>query len=71
MAARPAAAGLLFSCTGRGPRLFDRPDPDANVVQDAAGPLVLAGMACAGEFGPVGGRNFLHSYTASLALFGD
>ena len=29
----------------------------------------LAGMFCAGELGPVGGRNFLHGFTASLALF--
>ncbi len=67
--ARRAAAGLLFTCNGRGTHLFDRADHDAVAVQDAVGPLVLAGMACAGEFGPVGGRNFLHSYTASLALF--
>lgn len=67
--AHRAAAGLLFTCNGRGTHLFDRPDHDAGAVQDVVGPLVLAGMACAGEFGPVGGRNFLHSYTASLALF--
>ncbi len=67
--AHKAAAGLLFTCNGRGTHLFDRPDHDAVAVQDVVGPLVLAGMACAGEFGPVGGRNFLHSYTASLALF--
>jgi small ligand-binding sensory domain FIST len=29
----------------------------------------LAGAFCAGELGPVGGRNFLHGFTASLALF--
>jgi small ligand-binding sensory domain FIST len=26
---------------------------------------------CAGELGPVGGRNFLHAFTASIALFPD
>jgi small ligand-binding sensory domain FIST len=67
--AEHTTAGLLFTCNGRGSQLFDQPDHDAWVVQDVVGPLVLAGMACAGEFGPVGGRNFLHSYTASLALF--
>ena len=30
-----------------------------------------AGMFCAGELGPVGGRNFLHGYTASMILFAD
>ena len=24
---------------------------------------------CAGEIGPIGGQNFLHGHTASLALF--
>jgi hypothetical protein len=28
-------------------------------------------MFCAGELGPVGGRNFVHGYTASVALFSD
>jgi small ligand-binding sensory domain FIST len=26
-------------------------------------------MSCAGEIGPVGGRSFLHGFTASIALF--
>jgi small ligand-binding sensory domain FIST len=26
-------------------------------------------MFCAGEIGPVGGRTFLHGFTATLALF--
>jgi small ligand-binding sensory domain FIST len=29
----------------------------------------VAGFFAAGEFGPVGGRNFLHGHTASFALF--
>jgi small ligand-binding sensory domain FIST len=29
----------------------------------------VAGFFCAGELGPVGGQNFLHAYTASIALF--
>jgi small ligand-binding sensory domain FIST len=28
----------------------------------------LAGFFCNGELGPVGPKNFLHGYTASLAL---
>jgi small ligand-binding sensory domain FIST len=31
----------------------------------------VAGCFCAGELGPVGARNFLHGFTASLALFRD
>jgi small ligand-binding sensory domain FIST len=28
-----------------------------------------AGCFAAGEIGPIGGKNFLHGFTASLALF--
>jgi small ligand-binding sensory domain FIST len=34
-----------------------------------AGPLPLAGFFAQGELGPVSGRNHLHGFTASLALF--
>jgi small ligand-binding sensory domain FIST len=64
-----AAAALLFSCNGRGQHLFGVPDHDAGVVDQLLGPLPVAGAFCAGEFGPIGGRNSLHSFTASLALF--
>ena len=30
-----------------------------------------AGFFCAGEIGPVGGRNFLHGFTATMAVFAD
>ena len=65
----PAAAALLFTCNGRGQAFFGVPDHDAGVVDQLLGPLPTAGAFCAGEIGPVGGRNFLHTYTASLALF--
>jgi small ligand-binding sensory domain FIST len=64
---QPAGA-ILFTCNGRGTRLFGVPDHDASIVVDALGGS-LAGFFCAGELGPVGGRNFLHGFTASLALF--
>ena len=32
------------------------------------GAVELAGFFCAGEIGPIGGKNFLHGHTASLAL---
>ncbi len=60
---------LLFTCNGRGRHLFGAPDHDAGLVQDRLGPVPLAGMFCAGEIGPIGGRAFLHGFTASLALF--
>ena len=61
---------LLFTCNGRGTRFFGRPDHDAAVVEDLLGVVPVAGAFCAGEMGPVGGRNFLHGFTASLAVFG-
>ncbi|HEX2036525.1 MAG TPA: FIST N-terminal domain-containing protein [Chloroflexota bacterium] len=65
---RPAGA-LLCSCTGRGAGLFGTPDHDAGAVGQHLGPLPAAGFFCNGEIGPIGGRNFIHGYTASLALF--
>jgi small ligand-binding sensory domain FIST len=61
--------GCLCSCNGRGRGLFGAPNHDAQMIQDALGPMGLAGFFCNGEIGPVGKRNFLHGYTASLALF--
>lgn len=61
--------GLLFTCNGRGTRLFGQPHHDAGLVQTALGQLPLAGFFAQGEIGPIGGRNFLHGFTASLVLF--
>ena len=69
LAGECAEAALLFTCNGRGTRLFGTPDHDAEIVSDALGGVPLSGFFAAGELGPVGGRNFLHGFTASLALF--
>ncbi|HZZ72475.1 MAG TPA: FIST N-terminal domain-containing protein [Pirellulales bacterium] len=61
--------GLLFTCNGRGTRLFSEPNHDAAAVQAAVGAIPLAGFFAQGEIGPVAGRNFLHGFTASIALF--
>lgn len=60
---------LLFNCNGRGTNLFPKPDHDAGVIQELCGPLPLAGFFAQGELGPVGGRNYIHGFTASIALF--
>ncbi|MGH8908912.1 MAG: FIST signal transduction protein [Egibacteraceae bacterium] len=65
----PGSAGLLFSCNGRGRRLFGQPDHDAALVRAILGDIPLAGFFAAGEFGPIGARNFIHGYTASLLVF--
>jgi small ligand-binding sensory domain FIST len=64
-------AALVFTCNGRGQRLFGEPDHDARVVHDTLGSPALAGMFCAGEFGPIGGRSFVHGFTASVLVFRD
>ena len=66
---QPIYGGVLCCCNGRGSGLFGQPDHDARLVQERLGPLGLSGFFCNGEIGPVGERNFLHGYTAALALF--
>jgi small ligand-binding sensory domain FIST len=68
---RRADAALLFTCNGRGTRLFEVPDHDVGVLTEELGPVAVAGFFAAGELGPVGGRNFLHGFTASVALLRD
>ncbi len=69
MAGESAGSALVFTCNGRGTHLFDGPDHDAAVVHEALDRAPVAGMFCAGELGPVGGRNFMHGFTASVVLF--
>ncbi len=61
--------GCLCSCNGRGRGLFGTNDHDARLVQEVFGPVGIGGFFCNGEIGPVGKKNFLHGFTASLALF--
>lgn len=70
----PPAGGLLFTCNGRGTRLFDEQHHDASriaraLTTDPDRPMPLAGYFANGEFGPIGDSSFLHGHTASLALF--
>jgi small ligand-binding sensory domain FIST len=68
---RPPAGALLFTCTGRGSNMFPGPDHDAGLLAELLGQIPVAGFFCDGELGPVGGQNFLHTFTASIALFPD
>jgi small ligand-binding sensory domain FIST len=61
--------GCLCCCNGRGKNLFGRSGHDARMVRKQFGEIGVAGFFCNGEIGPVGEKNFLHGYTASLALF--
>jgi small ligand-binding sensory domain FIST len=69
LAGEHAAGALVFTCNGRGIRLFGQPDHDAEVIDAHVEGGATAGMFCAGEVGPVGGRSFLHRFTASVLLF--
>jgi len=60
---------FVFSCNGRGINLFKERDHDIRIIQHHLGPVPAAGFFCAGEIGPVGGINFLHGFTNSMALF--
>ena len=62
-----AAGALVFTCNGRGSHMFESPDHDAGAVAEALG-APAGGFFCAGEIGPVGGRNFLHGFTASMLV---
>jgi len=61
--------GCICCCNGRGKNLFGQPNHDAELVQKEFGPIGLAGFYGNGEIGPVGEKNYLHGFTASLALF--
>lgn len=71
LAGHRADAALLFTCNGRGTRLFEAPDHDVGALADVLGHLPVAGFFAAGEIGPVGRRNFLHGFTASVVLLRD
>ncbi len=65
---RPPAGALVFACNGRGRGMFGRADHDAEALADALG-VPAAGFFAAGEIGPVGGGYFVHSFTATVAVF--
>src|SRR4029450_4596733 len=60
---------LLFSCNGRGRGFFGEPDHDAARVAAATDAVPMAGFFAQGEMGPIGGRDFLPTFTARAAVF--
>ncbi len=61
----------LSNCSGRGMGLFGREHHDAANIHPLIRPQAQVGFFGNGEFGPVGGRNFVHGYTSSTAVFVD
>lgn len=67
----PSVEGaLLFSCNARGRAMFPTSDHDIEVVRRALTAGGVGGFFAAGEIGPVGGRNHVHGFTASILAFG-
>ncbi|HWK25766.1 MAG TPA: FIST N-terminal domain-containing protein [Solirubrobacter sp.] len=66
---RQPAGALVFACNGRGRSMFGRSDHDAEAVTEALDGAPAAGFFAAGEIGPVGGGYFVHTFTATVAVF--
>ena len=60
--------GLYFNCMARGFGLYGQPDHDVLVMRKYLGVFPMAGFFGNSELAPVGGRNFVHSYTGALVL---
>lgn len=69
-AGNPSEAGaMLFSCLGRGQRLYGEPNHDSALLKAVVGDIPVGGFFCNGEIGPVSGKTYLHGYTSSIAVF--
>ncbi len=62
-------SAILFTCNGRGTHMFPDVHHDAALLRQTLGTDKIAGFFAAGELGSVGGKNFLHGFTASTAIF--
>jgi small ligand-binding sensory domain FIST len=67
--AADSAGALVFTCNGRGTRLFSAANHDARCIAEQLGPIPTAGFFAQGEIGPISRRNCLHGFTASIAVF--
>ncbi len=68
-AGAPPKSALLFTCNGRGTRLFEEQHHDAGLLKETFGDIPISGFFAQGEIGPIGGSNFIHGYTACITLF--
>jgi small ligand-binding sensory domain FIST len=69
LAGRRPGFGFYFNCAGRGQGLYREPDHDVRLIRQQLGAFPLVGFFGNGEFAPVGGRNFFHTYTGVLVIF--
>lgn len=68
-AGQGVCGALLFGCNGRGSRMWPESGHDVGVLREVLGDIPVGGFFCGGELGPIGRRNFIHGFTASIALF--
>jgi small ligand-binding sensory domain FIST len=64
-------AACMFTCNGRGERLFGEPHHDASVLNHYFQEIPTIGFFASGEFGPVAGHNLVHGFTAVIGLLCD
>ena len=64
----PPLAAFLVTCNGRGQQLFGEVGHDTTIVRSRLDQAPLAGFFAAGEFGPLTGRNFIHSQAVVATL---
>jgi small ligand-binding sensory domain FIST len=69
LGSRKPAFGLYVNCAGRGRGLYGVPDHDVALIRERLGRWPLVGFFGNGEFAPVGGANFFHTYTGVLVVF--
>lgn len=65
---RHPLAALVFSCNGRGERLFSDRNHDLSMIRRLTGVTQTSGFFCAGEIGPIGGKSFIHGFTSSIGF---
>lgn len=63
-----AVGALMFSCLGRGEKLYGKPNFDSQLFRRYLNDIHLGGFFCNGEIGPVGGSTFLHGYTSVFGI---
>jgi small ligand-binding sensory domain FIST len=62
-------AALLFSSRKRRQLLFSKAHIDSRIFQNNFGDIPLAGASSLAEICPLGGHNFLHTFSANFSLF--
>jgi len=69
---KPPMAYFSSTCVGRGVNLYGRSNTEPEILSKVWGDgIPCAGFFAGSEFGHVGERSYLHSYTTCLALFQD